>query len=183
MAGDRPRSLAGRLLVAAPSLTDPNFAHTVVLLLGHGEEGALGVVLNRPSDVAVAATLPTWAPLAAGPAVVFVGGPVHPHVVVALGRADSAADGLQQLVPGVAAVDVDEDPSHFAGVVDAIRLFAGYGGWGVGQLEQELDAGGWFVVAAGVDDVFTAHPEALWRQVLARQGGIFRTIPEDPSHN
>lgn len=175
--------LTGRLVVAAPSLADPNFAHTVVLLLEHGADGAVGLVLNRPSETSVSSVLPPWQASAAAPAVVFVGGPVQAgEAMIGLGRVGGEeALGGPPLLPGVTVVDLSEESPPAD--VQVVRLFTGYSGWGAGQLEQELEAGGWFLVDGGPDDPFDDDPGRLWRSVLVRQGGMFSTVPEDPSHN
>lgn len=179
--------LRGRLIAATPTLSDPNFAHTVVLVLDHGREGAAGLVLNRPSHLPVAEVLPGLARLASEPASVFVGGPVQPEAVLGLGRtgpqAPTGPEGvLKPVLPGVAVVDLADDGESLPPVA-AVRLFAGYAGWSGGQLEDEVAAGGWFVVDGGPDDVFSAEPDGLWQRVLRRQGGVFRTVAEDPSMN
>ena len=176
-------SLRGRLVVATPALGDPNFAHSVVFLLDHTEEGALGVILNRPSTVEVSETLPHWEVLAARPGVVFIGGPVQPEAVVALGRGGDESDEVQPVGDGVGIVDLRADPLGLIGELAGLRLFAGYAGWGAGQLEEEITQGGWFVVDALPEDVFGDQPEDLWEEVLARQGGVFRTISQDPTLN
>lgn len=175
--------LIGRLLVAAPALRDPNFAHAVVLLLDHGEEGALGVVLNRPSDVEVERILPEWADRAAEPDVVFVGGPVQTDAVVGLGRIDMTAGSGIQVLPGLGPLDLSSGPGEQPAPIDSVRLFVGYAGWSAGQLEGEIAAGEWFVLDASAEDAFTSRPDGLWRQVLKRQGGLFQTVPADPSAN
>jgi putative transcriptional regulator len=179
-------SLAGRLLVALPALDDPNFERTVVLLLDHDEDGALGVVLNRASEVPVHEALVDWAGLAARPAVVFGGGPVEPTAVVALGRTPVhvVPEGFQPLLDRVRLVDVSDDP--VGSEVDQVRVFAGYAGWGPGQLEGEIEMGAWAAVDAEPADVFTASPERLWSDVLGRQPGRLRLLasfPDDPSAN
>lgn len=175
--------LRGRLVVATPALGDPNFAHTVVFLLDAGETGALGVVLNRPSDVEVADTLPAWEPLTAHPRVMFVGGPVQPEAVVALCPADLQSEAIQPVGAGIGIVDLRADPLALIGSAKGVRLFAGYAGWGGGQLEEEIDSGGWFVVPPTAEDVFAADPDQLWVRVLERQGGVFTTASQDPSLN
>ncbi len=165
-------SLAGKLLIAGPNLIDPNFLHTVVLILEHDEiEGALGVVLNRPTDAAVAEYLPAWAGAAPPPATVFVGGPVTPEV--ALGIADTPgappAD-WEPAVGNVGLIDLSLLPDEVGGVL-RVRVFAGYAGWVAGQLELELATQSWFVVDAEPGDAFTSEPEQLWRTVLSRQTG------------
>ena len=181
-------SLKGRLLVAAPGLVDPNFDRTVVLLLSHGEEGALGVVLNRPSGVDVLDPLPAWSRLVATPSVVFVGGPVQQDAVIGLGQArgEPLADLWTEVSGRVGVIDLSRDPDEVGGHLDEVRLFSGYAGWDQGQLEGEIDAGGWFVVDAEPEDALSREPDGLWRRVLARQPGqlaLYANYPADPSNN
>lgn len=183
MAAPNHTDLRGRLLVATPALTDPNFEHAVVLLLDHGPQGAVGVVLNRPSTVAVEDALPSWEPLVAAPGVVFLGGPVQPEAVMGLGSAQGESATVQPVVPGLGIVDLRAEPVLLTGEVGAMRLFAGYAGWGAGQLEMEVADGGWFLVDAQPEDAFAVDPDQLWTAVLVRQGGFFRTASEDPSSN
>ena len=173
--------LRGRLLVATPTLSDPNFAHSVVLVLDHDDEGSLGVVLNRPTQVEVGAVLPRWRGLAASPEQVFIGGPVQPDGVLALADGRGDGDALTLVRDGVGVLDLDADPDTLA--LRRVRVFAGYAGWGGGQLEAEIERGDWFLVDARAEDVFSAAPDALWGDVLHRQGGTFRTIPPDPTLN
>lgn len=178
----------GRLLVASPALADGTFDRAVILVLDHDEEGALGVVLNRASAITVSETLDGWNDLAADPRVLFGGGPVEPTAIVALGRATAgvAPDGWTAIVDRIRLVDLDTDPVLAAADLERVRVFAGYAGWAPGQLEEEIEQGAWFTVDAGVADVFTDDPEALWRDVLARQPDELRllaTFPEDPTMN
>ncbi|MFA9431505.1 YqgE/AlgH family protein [Egicoccus sp. AB-alg2] len=179
----------GRLLVATPALEDPNFARSVVLVLDHDDDGALGVVLNRASDLAVDDTLTGWSDLVASPPVVFGGGPVEPTAVVALGRAHAAVpadEGFSTRLDRVRLVDLADDPVLAATDLERVRVFAGYAGWGPGQLESEIDAGAWFTVDAEPTDVFTHQPDRLWQAVLRRQRdelALFSTFPADPSLN
>lgn len=161
--------------MALPLLADPNFDRTIVLLLTHGDDGTIGVVLNRPSTTDVAEVLPRWDGLAADPAVVYVGGPVQPEVAIALGL---GAD-LE-----VASIDLDGDPLLAA--ARQIRVFAGYAGWSPGQVEEEVAEGAWVVVEARPLDAFSAAPEDLWSTVLRRQPGTLAwmaNLPEDVSVN
>jgi putative transcriptional regulator len=177
-------SMRGRLVVAAPSLLDPNFEHTVVYLIDHSDEGALGIVLNRPSDVEVADALPRWEPLASRPRLMYVGGPVQPEAIVGLGRPRGGpVEAVEAVSEGVAVVDLRADPLALIGDLDGFRLFVGYAGWGHGQLEAEIAEGGWFVVDARAEDVFSSDTDDLWARVLSRQGGLFSTISENPSLN
>jgi putative transcriptional regulator len=185
-------SVRHRLLVATPELIDPNFFRSVVLVVEHNAEGAFGLVLNRPTRARFDGTLGAWVELAARPAVVFIGGPVQPEAVIAIGgpvpeEAALAAEGLTPIADGLVAVDLGADPTLVrAGGVTRLRVFAGYAGWGPGQLEGELEAGGWFVVDAEADDPFDPDPADLWARVLGRQPGrlrIFAHCPPDPSVN
>jgi len=178
--------LTGRLLVALPALDDPNFARAVVFVIDHDEEGALGVVLNRASDVPVADAVDRFGPLVPAPDVLFGGGPVEPDALVAIGRSRRPAPGDMTIVEGLQLVDLDEDPSALGAEVEQVRLFAGYAGWAPGQLEQELWQGAWIAVDAEAGDVFTSTPGTLWGDVLARQRGAVRLLasyPEDPTRN
>lgn len=183
---------SGCLLVASPLMGDPNFDRTVVLLIAYHDEGALGLVLNRPSQMGVAEPLPQWEHLAAEPAVLFLGGPVQHQAVICLARRSVPAagepgageTGLDEVAPGVATVDLDRDPSLVEGRVGSVRLFAGYAGWAAGQLDAEMAAGAWWAVDAEADDAFTLEPQRLWSRVLRRQPPplVFVSyFPADPS--
>lgn len=176
-------TLQGQLLVASPALGDPNFERTVVLVLAHGDDGAVGVVLNRPSDLSVDGAVPGWDGRAGEPRVLFVGGPVSPDGLIALGQAGGGAreDAWSEVVDGVGTIDLDVDP-HGAAGIDEVRLFAGYAGWGPGQLEGEIEANAWFVVPARGTDALSRDPDRLWSDVLRRQRGqlaILSTYPAD----
>lgn len=184
-------SLAGKLLVASPRLTDPNFARTVVLICTHDENGAFGLVLNRPlHEARVSEHLPAWAGHVAEPPVVFQGGPVETTVGLGLGcfsEPRAEAPGWTPVQGNVGLVDLSKLPgTDGAPELERARVFAGYSGWAGGQLEGELNEDGWFVVPLWEGDAFTQTPESLWREVLRRQGGklaFFAFLPEDPSQN
>jgi putative transcriptional regulator len=179
-------SLAGQLLLAAPSLHDPNFERTVVLVGVHNGEGAMGVVLNRPSQVTVAEAAPQLEAVVADSDRVYVGGPVHPSSVVFLAEfLDPEPAGLLVFGRiGFPAPDAEvEELSH---ATERTRVFAGFAGWGEGQLEAELEQGDWIAHAALPEDVFTDVPEQLWSGVLTRMGGSYALVarmPPDPSLN
>lgn len=180
--------LKGRLLVATPNLGDPNFERTVVLMIEHSDGGALGLILNRPSDLDVAGPLPEWARAAAHPSVVFVGGPVSPNAALCLARLATVgnADGFEPVLGPVGTMDLDADPDEVLPRLDEIRVFAGYASWAPGQLEGEIEIGGWFVVDARPDDPLSPDPEQLWAAVLRRQRGplaLFANYPADPTAN
>jgi putative transcriptional regulator len=178
----------GKLLIAEPMLGDPNFDRTVVLVIEHSEEGALGLVLNRPTEIPVAEALPSWAELATEPAVLHVGGPVEERSGWCLARA-RRPETLEPFVPvlgDLGLVDLSEDPLSLRDELSHVRLYAGYSGWGGGQLDGELALGGWFVVDPEPSDPFHDDGPDLWRRVLARQPGNLSTIslvPPDPSVN
>jgi len=180
--------LTGRLLVATPVLGDPNFDRTVVLLLEHSEEGAVGLVLNRPSDTDVAEPLPEWDDVAAAPSVIFVGGPVAQTAVIGLARCHTGdgAAGWRPVVGGVGIVDLAAGPAEVASPIEALRLFAGYAGWGADQLEEEIAEGAWWVVDAIPSDALSPDPERLWSDVLRRQRArlaMHAYFPADPAAN
>ncbi|MQS07934.1 YqgE/AlgH family protein [Streptomyces alkaliphilus] len=180
-------SLAGRLLVAAPALADPNFTRSVVLVLDHDADGALGVVLNRPTPVDVSEVLEPWAALAGEPGVVFQGGPVALDAALALAVVPGEGSlGWRRVHGSIGLVDLDAPPEVLAGEVGSLRVFAGYAGWGAEQLEGELDEGAWYVVDSEPGDVSVPRPEGLWRAVLRRQRSglaLLATYPDDPSLN
>jgi putative transcriptional regulator len=179
-------SLTGQLLLAAPSLLDPNFMRSVVLIGVHSEEGAMGVVLNRPSDVTVADAVPQLAETVGGEERVHVGGPVASGSIVLLAEFRD---------PGPAAVLVLGRigfPAPDAGIEELTeatmrgRVFAGYAGWGAGQLDAEVESGDWIAQTALPEDVFAEEPEGLWGGVLRRKGGSYALLarmPVDPTVN
>ena len=178
-------SHAGRLLVAPPRLADGIFDLTVLLVLEHGEDGALGVIVNRPSELSLNDALPDWADAGAPPAVVYAGGPVERDALIALGRPEETAPG--PLVLGLHSVDLDAQPALvLAGGVRDVRVFAGYAGWSPGQLDGEVAVDAWWVLDAELDDIFSSDPERLWARVLRRAGGrlaFFAHYPTDLSTN
>jgi putative transcriptional regulator len=175
-------SLQGQLLISSPLLHDPNFRRTVVLMTHHDDEGAMGLVLSRPSDIRVADAVPELADLAGAGDLVYVGGPVQPEAVVVLIEHESEPE--LPIVGNIAFMSAGADVDE----LDAVRtrVFAGYSGWGPGQLEDELEESSWIVVPAEPDDAFAPDPDELWRAVLHRKGGKFAliaTMPYDPKLN
>jgi len=179
------QSLRGHLLISGASLVDPNFRRTVVLIGHHDEEGAVGVVLNRETEVAVEEAVPTLAPLVPPGERLFLGGPVQPQAAVVLAdlehpeRVEVVAFGSIGFLP-------EEVDPEALGPLRRARVFAGYSGWGAGQLEAELAEGAWIVEPAQPDDVFAEDAEALWSDVLRRKGpsyALMASMPFDPSLN
>lgn len=177
------------LLVAAPTLVDPNFAATVVLLLDVDSDGALGVVVNRPSAVLVGDVLDGWGDVVAEPEVLFRGGPVSTEGALAVGRLadpDDPPEGFRAVFGPMGVVDLDAPADVVGRRLAELRIFAGYAGWGAGQLEDEVEGGDWYVVPAEGSDVFRADPSELRRDVLRRQPGDLAwhaTRPADPGQN
>ncbi|AXT85661.1 hypothetical protein C6I20_10970 [Aeromicrobium sp. A1-2] len=179
-------TLRGRLLVATPAIESGPFLRSVVFLLDHDVDGALGVIVNRPLDSEVDDVLPDWAGLVNAPVCLFEGGPVAMDSALALGViADVAPAGWRQMAGRVGLVDLEAPlPGH--GEFTGLRVFAGYAGWGADQLEAELEEGAWLVVDALDTDLTSPQPETLWREVLRRQDDDVRfwtTFPDDPSAN
>ena len=184
---EAPANRKGRLLVASPSLSDPNFRRAVVLLLEHSDEGALGLVLNRPTPLVAREALPgTLAESMPDDERVYQGGPVQPEAVIVLADFTDTTLAASVAFDRVGIVDPDADASRLGGAVRAIRAYGGYAGWGEGQLEQEIAEEAWIDASPASEDVFGDDPDGLWSRVLERKGGAWRLIarmPENPSVN
>jgi putative transcriptional regulator len=178
-------SLKGQLLIAGPSLIDPNFRRTVVLVGEHSDEGALGLVLNRASEATVDEAVPELAVIVDSISPVHFGGPVQPSAIVVLADFVEPDRAGSLVLDSVGFLPAEVDPDEL-GELRRARVFAGYAGWGPGQLDGELEEGSWIVEPALPEDVFTEDPEELWSDVLRRKGGPFGVLahmPYDPSLN
>lgn len=203
-----PGSTKGRLLVATPPLADPNFDRTVVFVLEHTDDGAVGVVLNRPTPFPLPDGVARWEDLLTTPATLFEGGPVELDALIALARVEpgtasaiarAAADddrlddaededdeGWSAVVGDIGSVDLSTDPALVRVPIHGLRVFRGYSGWGPQQLDGELAEGAWMVLPAEDGDVFSTEPDELWRTVIRRQGGRLAWVanaPDDLSLN
>jgi putative transcriptional regulator len=185
------RVRAGTLLLANTDLHEPTFRRSVIYIVEHNDGGTLGVVLNRPSETAVYNVLPQWAKLAAKPNTMFIGGPVKRDAALCLavlrvGAVPDDVPGLRHVAGRMAMVDLDADPDSIAPLVEGVRIFAGYSGWTIGQLEGEIERDDWIVLSALPSDV-VAEPRAdLWGRVLRRQPqplSMLATHPIDVSRN
>jgi putative transcriptional regulator len=179
-------SARGKLLIAGPGLLDPNFWRTVVLVVEHSEDGALGLVLNRPSETSVHEAVPQLDELVDGGEPLYIGGPVQPSSVIILARLEDPGDAALLAFDdiGVIGAGSESDPPP-AGVRQG-RAFVGHSGWGPGQLDGELERGDWITEPARREDAFSEEPRELWQSVLTRMGGSYALVarmPPDPSVN
>ena len=180
-------SLRGKLLIAGPTLLDPNFARTVVLIAEHTEEGAMGLVLNRPAETLIDEAVPDLGWMATDDERVWVGGPVAETAVIVLAEWDrpELAGALVDDDLGFVGAEADE-PAQLDGAIRRARVCAGHAGWGPGQLESELEEESWIVEPPLREDIFTDDADRLWSAVLRRKGSQFAllaTMPPDPSLN
>ena len=177
-------SARGNLLIAGPTLLDPNFWRTVVLVVEHSDEGALGLVLNRPSETSVGDAVPELAELIDPDELLFIGGPVQPAAVIVLARFEDASDSVITAFDDVGVLG-SASSEETAGVIEA-RAFVGHAGWGPGQLDAEIERGDWILEPARREDAFSTEPRELWGTVLTRKGGsyaLMARMPPDPSWN
>ena len=182
------KSLAGHFLVASRYLRDPNFAQSVVLVIHHNDEGAMGVVINRPADKTVR---DVWEMIQYDPCDredhIFIGGPV-PGPLVAVHTLEPFSE--REVLPGVyVATHRDALDLIVRKKNVPLRLYTGHAGWGSGQLEGELDAGGWLTTPATKEEIFADH-ESVWKAVTQRIGLEImapdideKLVPPDPSLN
>ncbi|MGV0837076.1 YqgE/AlgH family protein [Mycolicibacterium thermoresistibile] len=185
------RVRAGTLLLANTDLLEPTFRRSVIYIIEHNDGGTLGVVLNRASETAVYNILPQWAKLTAKPKTMFIGGPVKRDAALCLGRVRAGVDatgvpGLRHVQGRIVMVDLDADPDRVAPVLDGIRIFAGYSGWTMGQLDGEIERDDWIVLSALPSDVLVEPRVDLWSRVLRRQPlpmSLLATHPIDISRN
>ena len=178
-------SARGQLLIAGPTLLDPNFQRTVVLMVEHSPEGALGLVLNRPSETTVGEVVPELEERVAPDSPVFIGGPVAPGGLIVLGQFEQPDESALLSFDDVGILRTEGSLDQPPALLDA-RSFAGHSGWGPGQLDSELERGDWILEPATTHDAFSPEPEQLWSEVLARKGGSYSLVarmPVDPSVN
>jgi putative transcriptional regulator len=178
-------SLRGHLLIAGPELWDPNFRRTVVLVGHHDDEGAVGVVLNRPLETTVAMAAPPLSSLVPDGETLYQGGPVQPEAAVVLADFEDPSRAGVLALDSIGFLPEEADADSLGGLRRA-RVFAGYAGWGAGQLETEMDEQSWHATPALPGDVFAPDPDRLWTNVVGRLGPAYRllaTMPVDPQMN
>jgi putative transcriptional regulator len=178
-------SARGQLLIAGPGLVDPNFWRTVVLIVEHSDEGALGLVLNRPSETTVGEAISELQQLLDVDDPLYVGGPVQPSSLIVLAEFEQPDDAALIAFDdvGVLAGGAEDDP---ATGLRRSRAFVGHSGWGPGQLDSEIERDDWILEPARPEDAFSAAPLDLWESVLTRKGGSYALVarmPPDPSVN
>ena len=180
---------AGDLLISGSGLTTGIFAHSVVYLLDCDEDGALGVVINQPSQLDMAQILPQWVHLMTPPQCIFQGGPVSPNGAICVARVQQPHEeppGWRPVRGATGLLHLDTPVELVHGAYSDLRVFAGYAGWGPGQLESEIIRGDWVHALARESAVFGSDPATLWRRVLRRQNGteaLLSTMPDDESLN
>lgn len=185
------RVRAGTLLLANTDLMEPTFRRSVIYVVEHNDGGTLGVVLNRASETAVYNVLPQWAKLATKPKTMYIGGPVKRDAALCLatlraGMDPSGVPGLRHVQGRIAMVDLDGEPDSIAPMIEGVRIFAGYSGWTIGQLEGEIERDDWIVLSALPSDVLVEPRVDLWSRVLRRQPmplSLLATHPIDVSRN
>ncbi len=188
LSGENPEveSARGQLLIARPTLVDPNFWRTVVLVIEHSDDGALGLVLNRPSETTVGEAVPQLEELVDPDAQLFIGGPVQPSAVIVLAEFEDAGEAALIAFDDIGVLGTGSGTEQPAGGVRTGRAFVGHAGWGPGQLDSELERGDWILDPARREDAFCAAPLELWSEVLTRKGGSYALVarmPPDPSVN
>jgi putative transcriptional regulator len=179
-------SVRGQLLIAGPGLHDPNFWRTVVLVVEHTDEAALGLVLNRPSETTVGDAVPQLVELVDSSEPLFIGGPVQPSSVIVLAEFERPSDAALIAFDDIGVLGTNSSPDEFVPGVRSGRAFVGHSGWGPGQLDGELERGDWILEPARQQDAFSAAPRELWSEVLTRKGGSYALVarmPPDPSVN
>ena len=180
------RSMRGKLLIAAPVLVDPNFHRTVVILAAHDEAGAMGLVLNRPSETTVAEAIPELAYLAEADAPLQLGGPVAPESAIVLAEFTDTSLAAVTIFGNVGLPAAGSDMDELQAGVRRARVFAGHAGWGPGQLDAELAEEAWFIGELAPDELWHDPAHGLWSSTLQRLGGRYALIarmPQDPSVN
>jgi putative transcriptional regulator len=172
-----PHEYSGQLLLAAPSLRDPNFSRSVIFLAAHSsDEGAFGYILNRPLNQRVADLMPDAELGPLGNAPVFMGGPVSADKLAFASLRWSKARRELRIQTHLSV----DDALHEMSLGRAVRGFVGYSGWGEGQLEKEMKLRSWITTAPEKHVLTTRHPDSLWRDVLQSMGPLFGLIAGMP---
>jgi putative transcriptional regulator len=180
-----PAVAKGQLLIANPTLMDPNFRHSVVLICEHNDQGTLGLILNRPTDVLLSEALPALSILKATSYVLFWGGPVQQSTVLMLFRLTQVPTEPKEVMTGVylgAGPDTLTQVITQPNPTETFRAYAGYAGWAVGQLEHEMAMGSWALVSGDGSTIFDRDPSTLWADLVEKLISP-RVIHSNPGHD
>ncbi len=170
---------AGQFLVANSKLSDPNFYKTVVLLAQYSEKGAMGLIINRSSGVAVSRVLSQVEPAKGRTEPIYIGGPVGRTGVLALLRSHaSLGTRVFADVYLISSRNVLEKTLAAGAPASDLRIYSGYAGWGIGQLDMEVAIGMWHVMAGDAGLVFDPKPETLWNRLIDRFEGLRAKLSE-----
>ena len=181
---DTPQDFTGKLLIAMPGMGDPRFDHSVVYLCAYSDEGAMGLIVNRPTHVSVSQALSQHFELPSSEHFLFNGGPVEENALLILHNSTDFDQEHEPVVPGVF---VGTSPDIFDRVTESMnepdgdfrfRIYSGYSGWGAGQLEFEMSRGDWFILPATAEFIFRSDPYEVWEDVLAALQRRHRIVPE-----
>ena len=165
VAGADQRPAKGRLLVATELVGGEVFAKTVILLFHYDDEGAMGIVVNRPTEVEPEELLADIDAISGYSGRIYWGGPVRMNSLRALLHTDTPPTGAETIIDSVHQVPIDDGLKDALADPASLRLFLGYAGWDAGQLDREMDRGSWHVVPASDEHVFAEDPRALWEQL------------------
>jgi putative transcriptional regulator len=185
------RTEPGSVIAAGPDMLDPNFMHSVVLMIQHTEQGAYGLVINRPAAITVDVLMPDHPLLGNEKFPIYAGGPVGLDTLQFVHRAGAEVPGGLELGGGLSLGGELDALAHFIArrgveAAGSVRMIVGYSGWGAGQLDHELSLGAWLPAALDPSWIFEADPHATWRHVvrsLGREAAGLEHLPPDVSWN
>ncbi len=173
---------SGRFLIAKRTVSDPNFAETVILLLSYGEGGAMGLIINHPTEMRLQSAFPQVKELQARQDRLFIGGPVSLSSILLLVRSKARLERAQSIFGDVyvsSSMQVLRDVAKGAGKTVRLRAFAGYAGWGPGQLDHEIERGDWLIAPADATSIFDTKPADVWSKLFDRFSVEWTRAPED----
>lgn len=178
-----PVITSGKLLVAEPFMIDPYFRRAVVLLCEHNEEGSVGFILNKKTEMKVTDLIPTFPEFDAE---IFYGGPVQTDTLHYVHNVGTMLEDSIKLTDGVY-WGGDFESLQFlitSGLIEPhnIRFFVGYSGWSAGQLDEEMETGSWVTADMHANYLFKTKPDGLWSEVMYNKGNRFEIIADIPEH-
>ena len=177
----------GKILISEPFLNDPNFKRTIILLTEHNEEGSVGFIMNKPTELSFNDAIDDF-PDFESP--IYFGGPVQLNTLQFIHKAGNIIEGSIEIMPGLFWGGNFESLKEQMEIgrlkPEDFRFFIGYSGWDEGQLLEEMKINSWIVADAKIDDIFSDQPDSLWRDILKSMGkkfAILASFPENPSVN